>query len=190
MYKRIWKIVLAIAIQPARAWNMLLKHKDKEQSDTFLGQFVYPLIGLVTAASFLSVLLTYQRFDLELALKSAIRALVSSFGGFYLAAYLLNELWQAHWKQKKELKRWQWFVGYASSVMFALNIILPLVPDFFFLRLGILYTGYIVWEGAEPCWGIAEQLRLKFVAMATLIILGAPVLIDWILAFFMPKLIV
>lgn len=190
MYKRICKIVLALITQPARAWNMLVKHKDKELPDAFLAQFVYPLIGLVTAAAFLGYLFTHQQFHWEPALKSAIRALVSAFGGFYLAAYLLNELWQGFWKQPKDLKAWQQFVGYASSVMFALNIILALIPEFFFLRVLVLYTVYVVWEGVGPYWQIEERIRLKFVMITTGVILLSPVLIGWVLAFFMPKLIV
>ena len=91
MYKEILKWVIAIISQPGKAWEMLTKKEEK--GDEFLSKFVYPLIGLVTAAAFLGVLFTRKEFDIELALKSSIKTLVASFGGFYLGAYLLNELW-------------------------------------------------------------------------------------------------
>ena len=84
MYKEIFRWVIAIISQPAKAWVLLAKKGEKQEE--FLSRFVYPLIGFVTVAAFLGVLFTRKEFDLELALKSSIRTLVSSFGGFYLGA--------------------------------------------------------------------------------------------------------
>lgn len=186
MYKEIFKLVIAIVSQPARAWGMLAKREEK--GEEFLSRFVYPLIGLVTVAAFLGVLFTRKEFDVELALKSSIKTLVSSFGGFYIGSYLLNELWQSVFKRTKDLKLCQRFVGYSSSLMFALSIILMLLPEFFFLRIFILYTFYIVWEGAGPYMQIENKIRLKFVAITTAIILLTPALIEIILFMLMPGL--
>ena len=177
MYKEIFKLVVAIISQPGKAWDILTKKEEKD--DEFLSRFVYPLIGFVTVAAFLGVLFTRKEFDVELALKSSIRTLVAAFGGFYLASYLLNELWQGLFKR---------FVGYSSSLMFALNIVLMLLPEFFFLRIFVLYTFYIVWEGAGPYMQVEEKIRLKFVGIATGLILLTPWLIEVILSMLMPGL--
>lgn len=186
MYKEIFKWVIAIISQPGKAWEMLTK--KEEDSDEFLSRFVYPLIGLVTAAAFIGVLFTRKEFDVELALKSSIKNLVSSFGGFYLASYLLNEIWQGLFRREKDMKLCQRFVGYSSSLMFALNIVLMLLPEFFFLRIFILYTFYIVWEGAGPYMKVEENIRLKFVGIATAVILITPALIEFVLFLLMPGL--
>lgn len=186
MYKDIFKWVIVIISQPAKAWEMLTK-KD-EKGDEFLAKFVYPIIGLVTIAAFLGVLFTRKEFDVELALKSSIKTFVSFFGGFYLGAYLLNEVWQALFKREKDMKLCQRFVGYSSSLMFALNIVLTLLPEFFFLQIFVLYTFYIVWEGAGPYMQVEEKIRLKFVGIATAIILLVPILIGFILFMLMPGL--
>ncbi|MEG1545148.1 MAG: YIP1 family protein [Tannerellaceae bacterium] len=186
MYKDIFKWVIAIISQPAKAWVMLTK-KD-ESDDDFLSRFIYPLIGLLTLAAFLGVLFTRKEFDVELALKSSIKTLVSSFGGFYLAAYLLNEIWHSFFGREKDMKLCQRFVGYSSSLMFALNIVLMLLPEFFFLRIFILYTLYIVWEGAESYMGVEESIRLKFVGITTAIILLTPIIIELVLFLLMPGL--
>lgn len=130
MYKEIFKLVVAIISQPGKAWDILTRKEEKD--DEFLSRFVYPLIGFVTVAAFLGVLFTRKEFDVELALKSSIRTLVAAFGGFYLASYLLNEIWQGWFKREKDMKLCQRFVGYSSSLMFALNIVLMLLPEFFF----------------------------------------------------------
>lgn len=186
MYTEILKLVIALISQPAKAWDMLARREEKE--DEFLSRFVYPLIGLVTIAAFVGVLFTRKEFDVELALKSSIRTMVSSFGGFYLASYLLNELWQGWFKHVKDMKLCQRFVGYSSSLMFALNIVLMLLPEFFFLRIFVLYTFYIVWEGAVPYMQIDEKSRLKFVGLTTVLILLMPWLIEVCLSLLMPGL--
>lgn len=186
MYKEIFKWVIVIISQPGKAWGMLTKKEEK--GDEFLSRFVYPIIGLLTVAAFLGVLFTRKEFDVELALKSSIKTLVSSFGGFYLGAYLLNEVWQGFFKREKDMKLCQRFVGYSSSLMFALNIVLMLLPEFFFLRIFILYTFYIVWEGAGPYMQVEENARLKFAGITTVIILLTPALIEFILFMLMPGL--
>lgn len=186
MYKEIFRRVIAIISQPGKAWEMLVKKEEK--GDEFLSRFVYPLIGLVTVAAFLGVLFTRKEFDIELALKSSIKTLVSSFGGFYLGAYLLNEVWSGFFKQEKDMKLCQRFVGYSSSMMFALNIVLMLLPEFFFLRIFILYTFYIIWEGAGPYMQVEEPARLKFAGITTVIILLTPALIEFVLFMLMPGL--
>lgn len=141
MYKEIFRWVIAIISQPAKAWVLLAKKGEKQEE--FLSRFVYPLIGFVTVAAFLGVLFTRKEFDLELALKSSIRTLVSSFGGFYLGAYLMNEIWQGIFKREKDLKLWLRFVGYSSSLMFALNIALMLLSRVFLLA--DIYPLYILY---------------------------------------------
>lgn len=186
MYKEIFKWVVAIISQPAKAWEILTR--KEENDDEFLSRFVYPLIGFVTLAAFLGVLFTRKEFDVELALKSSIRTLVAAFGGFYLTSYLLNELWQGLFKREKNMKLCQRFVGYSSSLMFALNIVLMLLPEFFFLRIFVLYTFYIVWEGAGFYMQVEEAVRLKFVGIVTALILLTPWLIEVVLSMLMPGL--
>lgn len=162
--------------------------RRQEESEEFLSRFVYPLIGLVTVAAFVGVLFTRKEFDVQLALRLSIKTLVSAFGGFHLAAYIMNELWQSLWNREKDMKLWQRFVGYSSALMFALNIVLTLLPEFFFLRIFILYTIYIVWEGAGPYMGVEENVRLKFVCVTTFVILAMPSVIEFVLRMLMPGL--
>ena len=173
MYKEIFKLVVAIISQPGKAWDILTRKEEKD--DEFLSRFVYPLIGFVTVAAFLGVLFTRKEFDVELALKSSIRTLVAAFGGFYLASYLLNEIWQGWFKREKDMKLCQRFVGYSSSLMFALNHRVDVASGVFsFCVYFVLYTFYIVWEGAGPYMQVEEKIRLKFVGTATGLILLTP----------------
>jgi len=186
MYKEIFKWVVLIISQPAKAWDLLTQKEEKD--DEFLSRFVYPLIGFLTVAAFLGILFTRKEFNVELALKASIRTLVAAFGGFYLSVYLLNEMWQGVFKREKNLQLWQHFVGYSSTLMFTLNAVLMLIPEFFFLRIFVLYTFYIIWEGAPVYMHIEEKERLKFVGISTAVILIIPYLIEVILFLLMPGL--
>lgn len=186
MYKEIFKWVVLIISQPGKAWELLTEKEEK--GDEILTRFVYPLIGLLIVTAFLGILLTRKEFDVELALKAAIRTLVATFAGFHLSAYLLNEVWQGLYKKEKDIRLWQRFVGYSSSLMFALDAVLTLIPEFFFLRIFILYTFYIVWEGAPVYMGIGDKERLQFVGISTAVILIVPYLIGAILFMLMPGL--
>jgi hypothetical protein len=73
--------------------------------------------------------------------------------------------------------------------MYALNIVLALVPDLFFLQAFLLYIFYIVWEGAEVYMAVDnEDERLRFTGVVTLIVLVAPWLVETLLTLLMPGL--
>jgi hypothetical protein len=188
MYKELFKWLIAIVSQPGKAWRELSKKEEK--GDEFLTRFVYPLIGLITVAAFIGILFKQKEFSVEFALKSSIKALLSSFGGFFLAAYFLNELWQNMFGQEKDIKLCQRFVGYSSVLMYSLTVILLLLPvsDFFFLRIFILYTVYIVWEGAAPYMKIPAAAHLKFTIIASVLIVSLPEIIGFLLFMLMPGL--
>ena len=56
------------------------------------------------------------------------------------------------------------------------------------IRIFILYTVYIVWEGAESYMGVEENVKLKFVGIVSAVILLAPIIIDFLLSMLMPGL--
>ena len=193
MYKLIFKLVLEIISRPSKTWKSLAAERErgvqegrnKEQHERFLSNYVYPFIGLMTVAAFISIC-TRQEFDFEYALKSAILTLVSFFGGFYLASYVLGEVWRGLFKQPKDVRLCQSFVGLASSLMYVLEIVRLLLPDFFFLYIFVLYTFYIVWEGSIIYMKVDEAVRMKFTTLASLILILTPMAINYLFVILMP----
>lgn len=186
MYKSIFAWVIAIISNPGKAWRELAGKEEKEEE--FLSRFVYPLIGLVALASFFGVFFTQKDFSLQYALKSAIKSLIAYFCGFYLASYWLNELGAKLFGRERDLRLSQRFVGYSSSMMYALTIVLSILPvaDFFFLRIFLFYTVYIVWEGAMVYYKVEEKDNLKFVLMASALIILLPQIIEILMFMLMP----
>jgi len=188
MFREVFRKVIALASQPQKTWETLVGEGENEEHEKFLSNFVYPLIGLVAVAAFVGVLFSRREFDVELALKASVRDLASSLFGFFLASYFLNELWGNFFNRDKDSKLCQRFIGYSSSLMFVLNIVLALLPEFFFLRIFVLYIVYIVWEGAVSYMKVEDSERLKFTGITSALIIVAPVVIRIVLVMLMPGL--
>ncbi|MDR1676285.1 MAG: YIP1 family protein [Tannerella sp.] len=186
MFNDLFNRLAGLIFKPAETWNKL--SQGEEEKETFLSRYIYPLLGLIALAAFVGVLFSRKEFSFEIALKSAIKALISNMGGYFLAVYLMRELWRSVFHRHKNTKLWYCFVGYASAMMFALNIILLLLPEFFFLRVAVLYTAYLIWEGATAYMHVEENERLKFSAFASAIIIVTPLAIDSLLFLMMPGL--
>ncbi|MDR1408201.1 MAG: YIP1 family protein [Tannerella sp.] len=184
MFKEIFLRLTELIFKPAEAWTAA--PREDGEHEEFLSHYVYPLIGMIALSAFLGVLFNRKEFDLIIALKSAIMALISSGGGFFLGAWLLDEVCRGMFRRPKNMKRSQLFVGYASAVMFLLKIILSLLPEFFFLHVVVLYTAYIIWEGALPFMQVREDEQLKFTIYASVIIMLSPHAIYFALFQLMP----
>ena len=106
MYKALFKLIIAMIFQPSRTWKMLESRYyndgkievEPQSYEMFLKHYLYPFIGILTLASFFSIC-TRQEFDLEIALKSSVVTFVSTYGGYHLAAYVLNEFWAGYCKR-------------------------------------------------------------------------------------------
>ncbi|MDR0348446.1 MAG: YIP1 family protein [Tannerella sp.] len=186
MLKDIFNRLISLIFRPSQTWIKLKARKDDKES--FLSSYLYPLIGLVALAAFLGVLLSYKEFNIEIALKATIKALVSYGGGFFLSAYILNEVWQNYFKRSENIKQCQAFVGYSSSAMFLISIILSLLPEFFFLHAAVLYTLYLIWTGVIPYMEVNKEEQFRFSVLASAVIMIPPVIIRFLLFILMPGL--
>ncbi|MDR3267692.1 MAG: YIP1 family protein [Tannerella sp.] len=186
MFNDIFKRLSGLIFKPAETWEKL--SLEKENRETFLSRYLYPLIGLIALAAFMGILFSRKEFDFEIALKSAIKAVVSTTGGFFLGASLIQEIRHGIFHRPKDTALCYGFTGYASAWMFVLSITLSLLPEFSFLRIVVLYTVYLIWEGATPYMHIREEERLKFTAIASAAIILTPLAIDFLLFLLMPGL--
>jgi hypothetical protein len=162
---------------PAKAWEEILVEEDK-QNNVQIG-FVYPSIGLCGLAVFLgSISLEYAQMQLQGAMTKTCSAVIALFGGFFLASFLV-EIFSRHYL-KREVSRVevQQLVGYSMGILFILIFFSGLFRGFFILRWILqFYTLWVVWEGANRLMKVAEERRLAYTIVVTLILLLSP----WIL---------
>jgi hypothetical protein len=187
MFRELFDTAILLILKPAKAW-MKLQNEQNEDNEKFLSRFVYPFIGMIALTAFIGIFLSRKDFDVQLALKSSILSLTSSLGGFFLASYALNEVLNRFFDREKDFKLCQRFVGYSSVLMFVLNIVLSLLPNFFYFKISMLYTLYIIWEGAFPYMKVKETEQLKFSVITATLIISLPVLIEFVLKILMPGL--
>ena len=113
MFKDLFNTAISLIMRPSVSWKELSEKRTDEQ-ETFLSNYVYPFIGLITLVAFIGVLFTRKGFDVQTALKESILVFLSLFGGFFLASYLLNELRYRVFRRERDMRLCQYFIGYAS----------------------------------------------------------------------------
>lgn len=165
---------------PARAWEEIYL-EDKQK--VFV-TFVYPMIGFCGLSVFIGAIWIKGWGDaqsFQYAMTQCCAVAVSLFGGYFLAAFLINELRSKMYRQESNLLLTQQFAGYALSAFFLTQLVIGFLPDF--LIVGLLlqfYTIYIVWEGVPILMKIAEKDRLRFTLLTSALLIACPMLIQFI----------
>jgi hypothetical protein len=180
-YKEIVEIAILLIFSPAKAWEEIRMEKDRRE---VLTAFVYPMIGLCAFAVFLGSLFTNGWGGPEsfrIAMKNCCVVAVALFGGYFLAAYVINELGVKVFGLPNDRLLVQQFAGYALVVTFLTHILTGLLPEFGFMALILkFYMVYIVWVGADVLMNIKESRRLKYTLIVSLLLIVCPTAIQMI----------
>ena len=180
-YKELFHIALQLISSPARAWEEIRLEEDRRKVFT---SFVYPMIGLCGLSVFIGSLWTMgwggpQSF--QYAMTQCCAVAVSLFGGYFLAAYLINGLRVRMLMTDSDIPLTQQFAGYALVVLFVLKIIIGILPDFRIISwLLQFYIVYVVWEGSAKMMQVEEKDRLRFTILSSILLIACPVAIEWI----------
>ena len=180
-YKELFNRVLLLISSPAKAWEEILLEEDKQK--VFVG-FVYPMIGIAALSVFLGVLFTQGWSgprSFQIAMTECCSVAISLFGGFYLAAYLLNKATIKFFNLSDNLLNTQRLIGYSSVVLFILQIVTGILPNFqIVFWLLQFYVVYIVWEGAKIFVKMEENDRLKYTLLTSFLLLACPFIIEFL----------
>ncbi|GFZ40836.1 membrane protein [Bacteroides nordii] len=180
-YKELFKIAMSLISSPAKAWEEIRLEEDRRK--VFVA-FVYPMIGLCGLAVFIGSLLANgwggpQSF--QIAMTQCCAVAVALFGGYFLAAYAINQLRVQMFGMLDDIPLTQQFAGYALVVTFLLKIITGLLPDFSIIGwLLQFYIVYVVWEGAPIVMQVEEKNRLRFTILSSLLLILCPAVIQFV----------
>ena len=179
MIKNLFEQLYRLIFQPVKAWSELVEAREEKvtDNDSFFNTYLYPVIGIIALLTFVGVFFYEKTFGVQLALRLTIKALIALFAGFFLASFLLSIVMERLFLIK-EYKLCQRFVGYASALVYVIYMVSAIFPDYGFLKLALLYTIYMVWEGAPAYMQIPEHERNKFTAITTAIVLLSPFIIE------------
>jgi len=177
-YKEIFKIAFLLISSPARAWEEIRIEEDKQKVIT---SFVYPMIGLCALSVFIGSIWTNgwggpQSFQFAMSQCAAIA--VALFGGYYLAAFAINQLCVTMLGMPDDLPLARQFAGYAMVVTFLLHLVMGLLPEFAVIGwLLHLYIIYLVWVGAPVVMQVSEADRLRFTIPVSVLLVICPAFI-------------
>ncbi len=180
-YKELFNIALQLISSPVKAWEEISIEEDKRK---VLTAFVYPMIGLCGLAVFIGSLLANGwggPESFQIAMTHCCAVAVALFGGYFLAAYAINQLQVKMFGMPNDMPSTHQFAGYALVVTFLLRIVTGLLPDFIIIGwLLQFYIVYVVWEGAPIVMHIQEKNRLRFTLLASLLLIMCPAVIEFV----------
>lgn len=180
-YKELFRIAILLISSPAKAWEEIRVEEDRRK---VFAEFVYPMIGLCGLSVFIGSLVANgwggpQSF--QIAMTQCCAVAVALFGGYFLAAYAINELRVKMFGMTSDAPLTQQFAGYAFVVCFLLQILNGLLPDFKIVGwLLQFYIVYVVWEGASVLMGVDEKNRLRFTLLASVLLIICPAIIQFV----------
>lgn len=106
---------------------------------------------------------------------------IALFGGFYLASFLINELFPKY-GEVKDQNLAQQFVGYSSVIVYLLYFLMPLISGFRGLWAVPLLSFFLIHSGSKLFLSIEHNKQLKFSIIALLIVLLSPLAINYLLS--------
>lgn len=178
-YKSLFHTALLLISSPARAWEEIRLEEDRR---TVFTAFVYPMIGLCGLSVFIGSLLLKGWSgpeSFQYAMTQCCAVAVSLFGGYFLAAYLINTLRVHLFMQDDDINLTRQFAGYALVVPFLLQIIIGVLPDFHIIAMLLqFYIVYVVWEGSRSLMEVEEKDRLRFTVIASILLIVCPEVIQ------------
>lgn len=180
-YKELFNIAMKLISSPAKAWEEISMEEDRRK--VYMA-FVYPMIGLCGLFVFIGSLLTNgwggpQSF--QIAMTNCCAVAVALFGGYFLAAYAINEMGTRMFGMYSNMPLTQQFAGYALVVPFLLQIVTGLLPDFRIIAwLLQFYIVYVVWEGVPVLMGVEEKQRLRYTLLSSVLLILCPTVIQFV----------
>ena len=179
-YKELFQQIFILISSPAKAWEEISLEEDRR---AVMVKFVYPLIAFCGLAVFIGTLigLGLQGKALQIAMTNCCAVAVALFGGYFLAAYAINEMGTKMFGMHANMPLVQQFAGYALVVPFLLQIVTGLLPDFRIIAwLLQFYIVYVVWEGAPIMMKVEEKQRLKYTLLSSVLLILCPTVIQFV----------
>lgn len=183
MIKNILSRIFFLIVAPGKTWAEI-KEKD-ESTDHFLNNFLYPVMG-VTALSVFGGFFGSD-FTLEKGIKLGTICFVKYFVGFYLCAFLIEEMSLRIFEMPKNIKKSRIFSGYLLSISMVITFAMNLLPNnFSFLAFAPLYIVYVVWEGIKNYFEVPETKKMLSTIFISIVVLLSPMIIERIMYMLMP----
>lgn len=173
-YRALFIRIKNLIVSPSSEWTVIAE--EELTGVNVVHKYALPLIAFCSLAAFLGTAIYLEGFNVEESLKKALLIFCSLFFSVYVsmgALYYAMPRFGLNQNRDLVFK----FVAYSSTVIFAVKFVTELIPELFFLKILVLYTAYIVWEGVTPIFNIDEKFKPGFVTLASLILIAGNYLV-------------
>ncbi len=170
---------MTLISSPSKAWSEI---KVSDGRNRVMTDFVYPMIGLCSLSVFIGVLIE-SKAEVSLvqeAMSKCCAIAVSLFGGYFLAAYLVDIVGQKYLNRPSQFELCCQLVGYSMAIPFVLNIIYGIFPIKLLFWLLQLYVLFVVFEGARSLMNVNREKITNYTVITSCIVLFCPAIISWI----------
>lgn len=117
----------------------------------------------------------------QLAMTNCCAVAVALFGGYFLAAYIINSIQMRLFGMPNNIPLTQQFAGYALVVIFLIRMITGILPALTIIGLLFqFYIVYVVWEGSTVIMHVTEKNRLRYTLMVSVVLLVCPAIIQFV----------
>ena len=161
---------IRIVFHTKQEWNNISQEYCSEK-DLFL-QYALPWILLCTSISAIFTGIYADQFWPHFFLTLLLNSL-SLIGGYFMACYLgfyvLEKIFPKLFNKQDTIT----VITYAFTIYWTLEVIVAIIPDFFFLRVLNLYTLYMLWKADGILMDIPKQKQGIVVLPLAIIIVGA-----------------
>ncbi len=174
-YKALFQRAILLLSSPAKAWEEI----SGEDRQNVLGTFVYPMIALCGLSVFIGTFIgnTAGAASFQIAMTRCCAVAVSLFGGYFLAAYVINLLGKSMLQREDETEQCSRLVGYSLVVTFVLDIVGGLFSVAILQWILQFYTVLVIYEGARTLMHVDEKKLTRYTLIASVAVMFCPVLI-------------
>lgn len=178
LYVQLFVRLKNLIITPSEEWKII--HSENKDINDILSAYSFPLIGLCTLSTFISILINLQEINFVIAIKHALITFIALSGGLYLAYKAIKHMLPTFKASASNTLTFS-LVAYPLTPLLIVTVLVNLFPELILLYLVSFYAWYITWCGTKGLQGINSDSALTISTIITLLIHFLPFFVQRLL---------
>ena len=188
-YKLIYKDALSM-IKDTEKSCIRLRERDEIAPISSTRRYAMPLIILITLAVFVGYFINTKSPQLEFAILRSLFTFLSVAAG-YIGTVAFCKYSSKRWFHYEITQQQaETIIAYSYTIIFALNIVLAIIPSLFFMKLLYLYTLYLLWHMSGEYIQIEERFRTYFMFVNGIAMILFPYIAKSIFQLLVPNVVI
>lgn len=155
---------------------------------SMLRAYVLPWCAVITAATFVSYIFFTRDFRLETAVIKSLFEFLTFLSSYFAAVAVCKVSNRLIFRREIDKYKCEVIIAYGFLLLYALRIVMCILPHMFFLKVLLLYIFYILWILAEQILKYKDSEKQYFMLVNGASIIVFPYLIEKILFLLTPNI--